>query len=317
MTQRALGVIKLSFALWILVACLVALFHKPIFAFYKMEQAWPLVITMVAGLLHLWLPVYMGVLQGAQKFSWLGWTLLANGGGRLGVAILLVILMGGSAQSVMLGVLAGVAMATSMAYSAARPYLGKSEQISVEWNSWLRGALPLALAPVVFQMMMSADLIFFRDLMSKSDSSYYGLAGTLGRGLVMLLGPLAGVMFPKLVRSHREGRGNSLLLSTLFGTLALGGVVFLFFLGMSLAWPTLLDTMRGMNGTGMTDSWAQKLLAKEHGLTAVMDLVPWFAAAMLFLSCSNVLLSNLLAYKRYRVLFVPFWWWLLIWSAWP
>jgi len=306
MTYYAYRIIQLTLVLWLLIVCLVTLFHKPIFAFYKMDRAWPLVITMVAGLLFLWLPVFMGVLQGAQRFSWLGWALLANGGGRLVVAFLLVMVIGGSAQSVMLGVLAGVIISLLMAYSIARPHLVRTENIQCHWGKWFRGVLPLAVAPVVFQMMMSADTIFFRDLMTKSESSYYGLAGTLGRGLFMLLGPLAGVMFPKLVRSHREGQSSSILISTLSGTLLLGGVVFGFFLSLSLGWPRLTEFMQGMNGSGMLDSLAQRLLSNEEGLSIVLDLLPWFSAAMLFLSCSNVLLSNLLALKRYRVLFVPF-----------
>ncbi len=306
MTRYAYGVIQLTFILWLLFVCVIALFHRPVFAFYKMDQAWPLIITLVAGLLVVCLSVFMGILQGAQRFSWLGWALLANGGGRLVFAFLMALVLGGSTQSVMLGVLAGVLVALLMSYTVARPYLLKNKAITCQWGKWLRGVLPLALAPVVFQMMMSADTIFFRALMSKSDSAYYALAGTLGRGLFMLLGPLAGVMFPKLVRSHREGQSNSILISTMSGTLLLGGVVFCFFMSMSWAWPHLIESMRGMTGTGMLVGLAQRVVSKEEGLTVVLDLLPWFSAAMLFLSCSNVLLSNLLALKKYRVLLIPF-----------
>ncbi len=306
MTCYAYGVIKLTFVLWLLFVCVIALFHRPVFAFYKMDQAWPLMITLLAGLLVVWLPVFMGILQGAQRFTWLGWALLANGGGRLVFVFLLTLVMGGSTQSVMLGVLAGVLIALLMSYSVSRPYLLKNKTISRQWGKWLRGVLPLALAPVVFQMMMSADTIFFRALMSKSESAYYALAGTLGRGLFMLLGPLAGVMFPKLVKSYHEGKSSSLLLSTLSGTLLLGGVVFGFFLSLSLFWPQLTQWMNGLEGDGMVDQFAHRLLAKKDGISIVLDLLPWFSAAMLFLSCSNILLSNLLALKRYRVLLVPF-----------
>lgn len=153
---------------------------------------------------------------------------------------------------------------------------------------------------------MSADTIFFRALMSKTESSYYAMAGTLGRGLFMLLGPLAGVMFPKLVKSHREGQSSSILISTMAGTLLLGGVVFCFFLSLSWGWPYLIDYMRGMKGSGLLNGFAQRVISNEVGLSMVLDLLPWFSAAMLFLSCSNVLLSNLLALKRYRALLVPF-----------
>ena len=306
MTYHAYGIIKLTLVVWLALVSVVAFFHKPIFSFYKMDQALPLIITLLAGLLLLWLPVFMGVLQGAQRFSWLGWSLLANGAGRLVFVFLLSILLGASAQSVMLGVLAGVFIALLMVYSAARPHLVKHKSITCGWGKWLRGILPLALAPIVFQMMMSADTIFFRALMSKTESSYYAMAGTLGRGLFMLLGPLAGVMFPKLVKSHREGQSSSILISTMAGTLLLGGIVFCFFLSLSWGWPYLIDYMRGMKGSGLLNGFAQRVISNEVGLSMVLDLLPWFSAAMLFLSCSNVLLSNLLALKRYRALLVPF-----------
>jgi hypothetical protein len=61
-----------------------------------------------------------------------------------------------------------------------------------------------------------------------------------------------------------------------------------------------------MKGSGLFNGFAQRVINNEVGLSMMLDLLPWFSAAMLFLSCSNVLLSNLLALKRYRALFVPF-----------
>jgi len=174
------------------------------------------------------------------------------------------------------------------------------------WGSWARAVLPLALAPTVFQVMMSADMIFFRSLMSEADSNHYGLAGTLARGVVMLLGPLAGVMFPKLVRSHREGKANSLLMTTLIGTAVVGGVVYLFFLGVSWWWPHAAQQMAQWTGEGRLASFGQWCLARRHGIDMIVSWLPWFSGGMLFLSCSNVLLSNLLAYGKFRVLVIPF-----------
>ena len=69
----------------------------------------------------------------------------------------------------------------------------------------------------------------------------------------------------------------------------------------------LFDRLHARNeGFRPLNGFAQRVISNEVGLSMVLDLLPWFSAAMLFLSCSNVLLSNLLALKRYRALLVPF-----------
>ena len=56
LSYYAYGVIKLTFVLWLVFVGGIAVFHRSVFAFYKMDQAWPLIITLVAGLFVVWLP---------------------------------------------------------------------------------------------------------------------------------------------------------------------------------------------------------------------------------------------------------------------
>lgn len=305
LVRYAFGVFKTTSCLWLVLVVLVVLYRKQVMGFYKMEEPWALGITLVAGLLQLWLPVSMGVLQGFQKFSWLGWALLTNGGVRLLAAMMFVMWLGGAAYSVMLGALTGVVLACCISIIPLRFLLEKGSGSRVVWMPWIRRMLPLALAPVVFQLMMSADLIFFRSILNLEESDFYGIAGTLGRGLVMLLGPLAGVMFPKLIQSNRDGKANALLLKTLLGTLVIGGLVCFFFMGLARAWPELLNALSHTSAEGAVGGFAARVVAKEQGLGYAMELLPWFAVGMLCLCFSNVLLSNLLAYQKYRVLVFP------------
>ncbi|MDG1891953.1 MAG: hypothetical protein P8L18_11640 [Verrucomicrobiota bacterium] len=306
MSGYAIGVIKYSFIFWCCLLLLALVFYREIFRFYKMDNPWPFVVTLMVGLLQLWLPVFLGILQGMQRFYWFGLCLLANGGGRVVAALVLVYILGSTAQAVMLGVLTGVLVSLATAFFCVRIYLKKSDHIPCDWPFWLRRALPLALAPIAFQMMMTADMIFFRSLMSLEDSDYYGIAGMLGRGMVMLLGPLAGVMFPKLIKSHREGQANMLLIRTLMGTFIIGGATLLLMLGMAWGWQSFAENLRGFSGDGLLAKVAERILAKEDGLTFSMGLLPWFAAGMMFLSLSQVLITNLLAYRKYRALTAPF-----------
>ena len=182
LVRYAMGVIKVTTWFWVMLVVLIMLWRKQVMSFYKMEEPWALGITLVAGLLQLWLPVAMGMLQGFQRFSWLGWALLTNGGGRLLAAVTFVALLGGAASSAMLGTLTGVAFACFVSLIPLRFLLETRGGRPVQWMPWIRRMLPLALSPVVFQLMMSADLVFFRSILNLGESNFYGIAGTLRRG---------------------------------------------------------------------------------------------------------------------------------------
>ena len=98
---------------------------------------------------------------------------------------------------------------------------------------------PMILAPVIFQLMLVADMLFFRSITTDLESNYYGLANHRQRhGHVF--GPLVGVMFPKLVLQRaqeiNDETRNALVGSTLKVTLLVGGLIGGFFLLCAFWW---------------------------------------------------------------------------------
>ena len=96
-----------------------------------------------------------------------------------------------------------------------------------------------------------------------------------------LVGPLAAVMFPKLVHAKAKAQQTDLLGLVLLGTfiLSAGAAV-----GLSVLGP-----------------WVVKIMFTAEYVKAVAPLLPWYACALVPLSLGNVLLNSLLAHSRFKV----------------
>ena len=110
--------------------------------------------------------------------------------------------------------------------------------------------------------------------------AYFG-AGTLSRALMWLVGPLAAVMFPRIVHSAAKAEKSDLMRVVLLGTLvlAVGGALGLMVLGPSVV----------------------KLIYPARYAAQAVALLPWYAWAMVPLALANVLLNDLLARGLFRV----------------
>lgn len=304
--MRARGVLLTALGAWLLVLLLGMLKRDALLAHFKLDRYLPLGVILVAGLLQLWLPVLMGMLQGYQRFVPLGWSLLVNGGGRLFLAAGFILLLGGSADAAAMGVLGGILLSLMVAaFSTRDKWHVKVPIHSMSWYAWAWDMLPMILAPILFQLMLVADMLFFRSISSAEESSFYGLAGTIGRGMVMFLGPLVGVMFPKLVEEHAAGKTSHLVFSTIKLTLCMGGLICVFMTALPACLPALLAGLESLTFSGSLGVWVGRLLDQAEGIGLMVSLLPWFSWGMLCLCCSQIFLSQLLSHKRYKALKLP------------
>ena len=83
-----------TFGVWLVAAIVVFVFRARILGQWEIANPAGLWITIVALLFMFWMPLFAGVLQGQQSFFWLGWTMMSNGIGRLGVAAIAVLVFG-------------------------------------------------------------------------------------------------------------------------------------------------------------------------------------------------------------------------------
>ncbi len=282
--REVAGMIRLvwlgTFLLWLVGALVVLALQGTIMARWGMTNPVGLWITLTGLLLALWAPMFQGVLQGQQNFLWFGWSMIANGLTRAGVAALAVLALGCYAAGMMTGVLLGLAIAAGLAIWQSHALWVLPSQ-PFDWRSLLRQVIPLMLGFGAFQFLFTADTMFVKAYFSGEQTGFYFSAGTLSRALIWLVGPLATVMFPRIVHSAARAEKTDLMKVVLLGTaiLAVCGVV-----GLSLMGP-----------------WIVKLVYTQTYVQVATQVLPWYAGAMVPLALANVLLNNLLARSFFKV----------------
>jgi len=269
-----------TFVVWLVAVGVVWLFQGTICAQWKISDPAALWLTLPVLLFTVWLPMSYGVLQGQQNFFSMGWSMLANGVGRVGVAAFAVLALHYRASGMVAGMLAGLAIALVIAIWPTRSLWLASPQ-SFEWRSLLRQIIPLVLGFGAYQFMLTADTMLVKAYFSGAQSAYYVSAGTLARASMWLVGPLAVVMFPKIVHAKAKAEKSDLMGVVLIGTaiLAAGGAIGLWVLG----------------------PWVVRFMFKPSYVQAASVLLPWYAWAVVPLSVANVLLNNLLARSQFKV----------------
>jgi O-antigen/teichoic acid export membrane protein len=269
-----------TFLVWLMAVGLALLFQGKIMAQWHITNPAAIWLTLPVLLFTAWVPLFYGVLQGQQNFLWMGWSMMLNGVARMAIAALAVMVLHYYAPGMILGILGGLTIAFIIAIWPTRSLWLPSPQ-SFEWRSVLAQILPLTLAYGAYQFLLTADTMLVRGCFSGNDSAYYGSAGTLARASMWLVGPLAAVMFPKIVHAKVRAEKSDLMGLVLVATvvLAAGGATGLWVLG-----PIIVKIMFGQ-------AYVQP--------DAV--LLPWYAWAVVPLSVANVLLNNLLARSLFKV----------------
>ncbi|MGD0252900.1 MAG: hypothetical protein ABSC01_09415 [Verrucomicrobiota bacterium] len=278
------GMIRLAWlgtlGLWLVVAGAVLIWQTDILARWQITNPAGLWITLPVILFSLWLPMFWGVLQGQQNFFWLGWSNIFNAVGRLGLASFIVLLLGGYAAGMMVGVCLGLAVAVGIGIWQTRSLWQLTAQ-PFDWRSLLAQIIPLMLGFSAVQFFLTADTIFVKAYFPGDVTGFYVGAGTLSRALLWLVLPLATVMFPKIVHSTARSEKSNLLGVVLFGTavLAAGGALSLCLIG----------------------PWVIKLVYSADYVRVASAVLPWYAWAMVPLALANVLINNLLARTEFRI----------------
>ena len=238
---------------------------------------------MILLLASLWVPMFSGVLQGRQDFFWQGWTAIIGGVGRLAAAAFIVLVLAGGAAGMIMGTLIGVGLSAIISIWKTRDLWALPAE-PFDRKNLMRQVMPLMFGFGACQFLFTSDTMFVKAWFSPDAMKPYIAAGTLSRGLLWLVLPLAAVMFPKIVHSSAKREKNNLFGLVVLGTAVLGvcGII-----GLWLAGPLLV-----------------KIVYKSNDIAGTMALIPWYAGAMVPLALANVMVNDLLARSRFGV--VPF-----------
>ncbi len=271
-----------TFVIWLVGCVVVLMFQAPILRLWKLNDAGGLWVTLGIVLLCLWLPIFWGVLQGCQRFLWLGWSMVLNGFGRMAFAGLAVWL-GARAAGMLTGVLLGLAIAVGIGIWHTRD-LWSAPSVPFDKRALLKHAIPLFIGFGTFQFLFTADMMFAKASFDRATVGFYGSAGTMSRALMWLVGPLAAVMFPRLVHNAARAEKSNLMNLVFLGTGVLGLV--------------------GATSLSLLGPWLVQIMSGKEFVAVASALLPWYAFAMVPLGLGNVLLNNLMAHSDFRA--VPF-----------
>jgi O-antigen/teichoic acid export membrane protein len=269
-----------TFLIWLVAVVIVLFCQNAIMAQWKISNPMALWLTLPVLLFTTWLPMFSGLLQGQQNFLVLGWSQMSQGVGRLAIGALAVLVLHYYAPGMVLGILAGLTLALGIAIWPTRALWLPSPQ-AFDWRSLLRQILPLTLGFGAYQFLLTADTMLVRGCFSGNDSAYYGSSGTLARASMWLVGPLATVMFPKIVHAKAKAEKSDLMGVVLIGTIVLAAA--------------------GATGLWVLGPVAVKIMFGQSYVQPDSVLLPWYAWAVVPLSVANVLLNNLLARSLFRV----------------
>jgi len=260
--------------IWLGCAAAIVFQQDNILRMLKIKDTLGLWLTVCSCLLALWMPMFWGILQGKQNFLWLGWSMMSNGLGRVGLAAVLVFAVGGYAAGMIAGLFFGMLFGTLVAIWQCAD-LWSRPPLRSDWRPLLVQVIPLMLGFAAFQFLFLADTMFVKHYFTGEQTDAYVGAGTLSRALMWLVGPLAAVMFPRIVHSAAKSEKTDLMRMVLLGTFIL--------------------SLCGASGLWVLGWLPVRMIYPPQYADLTIELLPWYAFAMIPLSLSNVLLNNLLA----------------------
>lgn len=287
--RRAVGLIL---GLGALAAGALYQFQADLVALWKLSSAWGLWATWLLGVLTLWVSVARGMVQGRQAFGVLGWMAILDGLGRFGMVVLLVLMLGGGAASVIGGAVLGCGAALVVGLWSARDVWmlrsSRADEAGKGAGMRLEGLLPLSLNAAALQMFQQYDNLFWQGAIPAEVFAAWNLgatyspAQTVGFAITQLTVPLALVMMPRVARSAARGEKSDTLKLALICTGGMGVIA----ASVCSIFPQLPLRIMFFN---RPENWAAS------------PLVPWFAWAMVLFTVANVLLNDLFARRRLGV----------------
>jgi O-antigen/teichoic acid export membrane protein len=269
----------LTFIVWGIVALFFLLFQSHVMEGWKLTSPLTLWVTLAAVLMNLWMPLFSGVLQGRQDFFWLGWASIIGGVTRLAVAAAMVLAFHSGATGMMLGAGVGLGAWAGIAIWRSRDlWLAKAERF--DGLRLFKQAAPLMLGFGACQFLFTTDTMYAKAFFPGDKMAFYVAAGTMSRGLLWLVLPLAAVMFPKIVHANAKSEKSNLLGIVLFGTAILA--------------------ICSAAGLCLVGPFVVKLVYTPAYVAETTKLLPWYAGAMIPLALANVLVNDLMARAKFK-----------------
>jgi O-antigen/teichoic acid export membrane protein len=280
-SATARGVLKVVFVFWLVLSVIAAAFQLKIVNLLQASDGrivWAMMMLILGSLLF---PVFLGLLQGSQRFLPYGWAMIVNGVGRFAAILVGVKFLQIGATGATLAAFAGFAIACAIGAWPARSVL-EAKPRNFDRKAFLKKVALLTAGAGSTIFLINVDMILVQANFPKDVSKFYGGAETIGIAVVLLCVPVAAVMFPKIVRSRATATGSDALRLAVIGTAVIAGATAIFC-------------------TFFPEVPLRILYHKSPEMVQAAPLIRWFMWAMVPVTIYNVLINNLIARERYGI----------------
>lgn len=275
------AILRAMFIFWLVTSALILVGSHQILSVLRVGHPAALWFSIALGLTTLWVPIVKGILQGKHHFAGFGWLQIIDGVGRFTVVAILLLAFNGQAASGMAACVAGQIPTLALGFWLTRD-VWRGEGARFEWKPWLARVIPLTFGLGAVLFITATDALFVQSTFSAETRQLYMGANLTGFAVMQFVSPIAMVMFPRVVRSKAKSETTDAMKLTIGLTAGVG-------------------IMAALVCTVMPTLPLRIIYATSPKMLGAAPLVPWFAWALLPLILSNVLLTNLLAHERYRV----------------
>ncbi len=181
--------------------------------FFKLDSWWPIFAVGLATMVSMILPVGRGLLQGLQRFGWLGFNIMADGVLRLAVGILFFYL----GWRVTGGVLAAAVSGSIALFFAFWPNRGLAREKRLAdqelgLDELYRYGAPVFVAFGSLAVLASLDVILVKHYFAPVAAGYFSAASVVGKAFLFLPLAIAQVLFPKASVGHARKENTLTLL---------------------------------------------------------------------------------------------------------
>ncbi len=194
--------------------------------YLNINTRFPLILIGISLLISLLLPINMGILQGLQKFGYLGLSGILSGVLRLACGVLLISRGLGVNGAIVAGIIPSLVM-LFITFYPIRFLFNKAVHNDNEryTKEILLYSLPVTLSTFCFTGIINIDLVLVKHFFSPEDAGNYAAVAILGRSIFYLPGAIILAMFPMVSESHTLNKDtHGLLNKALLFTLLLSGV---------------------------------------------------------------------------------------------
>ena len=208
-TVRCLQICLFSFLIVFLVFLI---FGRTLASFLHITSVIPVIVCGLAVAVTIPLPVPNGVLQGFQRFIWLGSLIVLYAAGRFVFGWIFIKLGWGVSGALLGGALSSLLVLAIAAYVLRAVFTYERSAERLRLRDIGRSYLPFIIANSILFLLVSIDTIIVKRKFLGSIAGDYASAAIIGKIILYFPSSVGIVLFPKFVEAHVAGEDTRRLL---------------------------------------------------------------------------------------------------------